>query len=112
MGIFYEADSLDQHEILPGFKARFVHTAQMTLVFWDIESGAILPEHQHPHEQVGQVTQGEFEMTINGETQVLRAGMLVCIPPNAVHSGRALSDCSILDIFCPVREDYREISAS
>lgn len=111
MAIFHTLDALPRHEILPGFKARFVHSAQMSLVFWDIEAGAVLPEHSHVHEQVGQVTKGEFEMTIDGVTKVLKAGMVVCIPSNAVHSGRALSDCCILDVFSPVREDYRAISA-
>ena len=66
-----------------------------------------MPEHNHPHEQVANVLDGRFELTIDGETRVLESGMVAIIPPNAVHSGRAISDCRILDVFYPIREDYR-----
>jgi quercetin dioxygenase-like cupin family protein len=49
----------------------------------------------------------EFELTIDDETQVLGPGTVTQIPGNAVHSGKALTDCRILDVFAPVREDYR-----
>jgi len=32
--------------------------------------------------------------------------MVVLIPSDAKHSGKALTDCTIIDIFNPVREDY------
>jgi len=46
-------------------------------------------------------------MTVNGQTQVCEAGGIVTIPPNALHSGKALTDCYIIDVFRPVREDYK-----
>jgi quercetin dioxygenase-like cupin family protein len=50
---------------------------------------------------------GSFELTIDGETLELEAGSVVIIPPNAVHSGRARTGCYVMDVFYPVREDYR-----
>ena len=49
---------------------------------------------------------GRFEITVDGETVVAEAGDCVVIRPNALHSGRAITDCLILDVFAPVREDY------
>lgn len=94
-------------EILPGFLARFLHSERMTFVKWDIRAGGILPEHSHPHEQVAHILAGQFELTVGGNRQVAGAGEVIVIPPNARHSGRAITDCEILDAFCPVREDYR-----
>jgi quercetin dioxygenase-like cupin family protein len=53
------------------------------------------------------VSEGEFELTVDGETEVLRPGVVAVIPSDAEHSGRALTDCRVIDIFHPVREDYR-----
>ncbi|MCK4639500.1 MAG: cupin domain-containing protein, partial [Bacteroidales bacterium] len=53
------------------------------------------------------VTEGEFELTLNGKTQVLNSGKIAVIPSNAKHSGKAITDCKIIDIFNPVREDYK-----
>jgi quercetin dioxygenase-like cupin family protein len=78
----------------------------MTFVFWEVEEGALLPEHSHMHEQVAHVIEGQFEITVDGETTVLEAGTVFVIPPHAVHSGRALTACRIVDSFAPVREDY------
>lgn len=102
--------SLPQHEVIEGYKARFVHSKSMTMVFWDIEAGASIPIHSHAHEQLSQVTEGEFEMVMNGRTFVLKPGSLLVIPSHAEHGGKALTRCKITDIFNPVREDYKALS--
>jgi quercetin dioxygenase-like cupin family protein len=94
--------------IIPGFQARFIHSAHMTFALWDIEAGAALPAHSHMHEQVTQVQEGEFELTVDGVTTKLERGMTMVIPPNVPHSGRALTTCKVLDVFWPVRLDYME----
>lgn len=105
---FIDLESGTPSEVIEGYRAQFVHTQRMSFAYWNISAGARLPEHSHPHEQVAHVLEGEFELTVGGETNVLRPGCVAVIPSNVVHSGRAVTDCKILDAFAPVREDYRE----
>jgi quercetin dioxygenase-like cupin family protein len=102
-----EINALPQHEIKEGFKARFVHTENLSLGYWDVEEGAVLPMHSHFHEQVTQVLEGKFELTVGDETKIYENGQLVVIAPHIVHGGKALTKCKIFDIFSPVREDYK-----
>ena len=46
-------------------------------------------------------------MTVNGETRRMTAGTVAVIGSNIVHLGRAVTDCRFVDVFHPVREDYR-----
>ena len=94
-------------EISKGFHARMFHTESMTLAYVSVDDGAMLPEHAHVHEQVLNLLEGRFELTVNGERHLLEAGDVFAIPSNAPHSGRALTACRILDVFQPVREDFR-----
>jgi len=103
---FLELKDIPTREIVPGYTARFVHTDNMTFAHWDIKADHPLPRHTHPHEQVAQVLEGRFEMTIEGRTQIMEPGMVAVIPPEAPHSGRSLTDCRILDVFYPVRQEY------
>ena len=105
---FLTLDDLDRTEEMPGFLGAFRHTEHMTMAHWSAEAGAEFPEHSHPHEQISIVTEGDFELTLDGETQVLRGGRVAVIPAKAPHSGRALTDCDIIDVFSPVRDDYRQ----
>jgi quercetin dioxygenase-like cupin family protein len=98
---------LEGKEILPGGRARFVHTVHMTLADWEFAADTLLPEHSHPHEQITNVLDGVFELTIEGEPHRLEAGMVAVIPPNARHSGKSITGCHLIDIFYPVREDFR-----
>lgn len=93
-------------ELVPGFDVRFVHSDNMTFAYWDIKKDALLPEHSHPHEQVANVIEGIFELTIDGVTEVVDNSNVAIIPSNKIHSGRALTDCKIMDVFYPIREDY------
>ena len=107
---FLDLNHRTRRELFRGFKGHFVHSATMTFVHWDIEPGALLPEHSHPHEQVVNMIEGEFELTINGQTQRLLPGHVAIIPAHALHSGKAITRCLILDAFCPIREDYRDLA--
>ena len=84
----------------------------MTFVYWTIEPGAVFPRHAHPHEQVVNLIEGEFELTIDDETRVLGPRSVAIIPSNTMHSGKALTPCRILDVFHPIREDYRSVDPS
>jgi quercetin dioxygenase-like cupin family protein len=99
--------SISPFEISKGFNARLIHTDAMTLAYVDVDDGADLPEHSHVHEQVLNLLEGRFELTVNSASHVLEAGDVFAIPSNAPHSGRALTKCRILDVFNPVREDFR-----
>jgi quercetin dioxygenase-like cupin family protein len=103
---FVSLDDLDPTEKIPGYFGRFVHGDTMTMARWEVEAGRSFPEHSHPHEQISIVVEGTFELTIDGETDVLEPGRVAVIPGGAVHSGTARTDCEIIDIFNPVREAY------
>ena len=102
-----ELSGLASRELLAGTQVRFVHGETMTVAYWRFEPGIPLPEHAHHHEQVTNVIEGEFDLTVEGETRRLGPGCVVVIPPDAQHSGRAVTACRIIDVFHPVREDYR-----
>jgi len=100
-------DEMEEKELVSGFKVRFIHSENMTFSYWRIEAGAELPEHSHPHEQVTNVLEGEFELTVDNKRKMLGPGSVVIIPPHAVHSGKSLTRSRIIDVFYPIREDYR-----
>ena len=94
-------------DLAPGFHARLVHAERMTIARVDIDAGSALPEHAHPHEQITTLVAGDFELTVGGEVHRMRAGCVVVIPGGVRHSALALTACRVIDVFQPVREDYR-----
>ena len=104
---FLNLKNLESREMMPGFYGRFIHGDSSTIVHRKIETNATLPEHSHPHEQVSNLLDGEFEMTINGRTKRLQEGAVAIIPPYAVHSDWTMTNCHFIDVFHSVREDYR-----
>lgn len=98
---------IEPREIIKGYHGRFVHMESFTVAFWDVEAGSEIPIHSHVNEQMMQVIEGEFELTVEGITKVYTPGMFVTIPSFAEHGGKAITDCKLTDIFCPVRDDYK-----
>ncbi|WP_435017066.1 cupin domain-containing protein [Tundrisphaera sp. TA3] len=72
------------------------------------EPNSEVPDHSHPHEQMGMMISGRAEFTIGGETRVLGPGDIWRIPGGVLHRVRSLDGPAVaLDVFHPVREDYR-----
>jgi quercetin dioxygenase-like cupin family protein len=104
---FFDTNQQKAREIIKGFFARFIHTDANTLSFVHIDNSAILPSHAHPHDQVTFVIEGQLEVTLAGETRILSPGMAFHAPTNVPHSARALTACYVVDVFNPVREDFK-----
>lgn len=105
---FPNADECSQHTIFPGVHIRTCAADKMMLSVVDIEPGAVVAEHSHPHEQVGMVLEGRATFFIGNEEKTLGPGDLYRIPGDVKHRVAALGEkVRALDIFYPVREDYR-----
>lgn len=103
----HQLKDVPSKEMFPGFTGRFIHTETMTFAYWDVKAGSVVPEHSHMHEQVAHLLEGKFTLTVDGVPFDLTTGNAAVIPSNIKHSGIAVTDCKLLDVFCPVREDYR-----
>ncbi|HSG67937.1 MAG TPA: cupin domain-containing protein [Bacteroidales bacterium] len=104
-----ELGALQESEPVAGYKARFVHTDNMTFAFWDIKQGHEVPQHSHPHEQVVKVLEGTLELVLDGLSYMLSPGLVLIIPPNTPHSAYSHTDCKAIDTFYPIREDYKTL---
>lgn len=80
----------------------------MTLSLVEMEPAALIPTHQHPHEQMGLMIEGEGVFTIGDEVREVRPGMIWTIPGGVPHTITAgPQGLRALDAFYPIREDYR-----
>jgi quercetin dioxygenase-like cupin family protein len=104
---FFKLSELEQKQPLPGGSARFVHSAHMTVAYWNLEAGTVIPSHSHPHEQIVNLLEGEFEFAVDGVQRRMEAGHVAVVPAHATHIGKALTPCRVIDIFYPVREDFK-----
>lgn len=94
-------------DLAPGLTGYYAHGKTMTLGLVEIKAGSNLPQHNHPHEQITYIVEGQLDMTIDGHYCPLTAGMYYVIPSNVMHGAVAITDCKVIDVFNPVREDYR-----
>ncbi|MCG9126827.1 cupin domain-containing protein [Candidatus Poribacteria bacterium] len=104
---FLNINSQPEISVFDGVKIQTIHGEKIMLSYVHLEPHSIVAEHSHPHEQMGMVLEGTFELTIDGESRTLNKGDTYLIPSNIKHSAKAFHSPAIaLDIFSPPREDY------
>lgn len=104
---FFNISDISEKEVVSGYHGRGIHTGSMSFMFWSVDEGAVMPLHSHHHEQVAHIIKGMFELTVDGETALLRPGQIAVIPPHVLHGGKAITSCELLDVFNPEREEYK-----
>jgi quercetin dioxygenase-like cupin family protein len=109
MPAFSKLTDLPARPILDGaIQGRYVHVNAMTIGEVSLNPNTVVPMHAHPHEQLTYVIEGRFQFTVGSETTVLEPGMVALIPGGVTHGGTTLTACKVIDIFSPIREDYRQ----
>jgi quercetin dioxygenase-like cupin family protein len=74
-----------------------------------LKKGCVVPQHRHDNEQITYVLEGALRLRLGEDgAQVVdvRAGEVLCIPPNLPHSAEALEDTLDVDVFDPPRRDW------
>lgn len=108
---FIDINSIPPISPVPGCRMRTPHGQHLMLSYLEMDDGAEVPMHSHPHEQGGMLLQGKVQLTIGDETRVVEAGSLFIIPPGVPHRAVAVGGpARVLDVFSPVREDYAELT--
>lgn len=100
-------NDITNREIVPGFTGKYYHTDNLSIGWLDAKAGYTVPIHSHIHEQVSFVQEGKLLFTIEEKEFILEAGMAITIAPNLKHGATAVTDCKLIDVFNPVREDYK-----
>lgn len=101
----------DWVQIAPGLRRKLIHTANLMQVVVEFSNGpASVPDpfHDHPHEQVSYVAEGELILFIQGiGEKTLRQGDLFAIPSGIPHTVQILTPVvRIIDSFTPLREEF------
>jgi len=99
-------DSVELEHLNPLLRRQFVVGEKVMVARVLLKRGCVVPPHSHHNEQVTYILEGALKFGLNGEEVVVRAGEVLCIPPNVPHQAVALEDTVDLDIFTPPREDW------
>lgn len=83
------------------------HSEHLMLVKHLFKKGWIGAAHAHPHHQLVYVISGSIAVTVNGQTQTVKAGESFTVDGGVEHQATALDDAEVLDVFTPIREEYR-----
>ena len=108
---FYEDVQRSWIDIEPGIRRKIVgHTPNLLAAVVLFDKGAVGAAHGHAgHEQIAYVLAGAFEVEVEGEKRVLRAGDAFIADKNIRHGVVALEqDSRLLDVFSPRRDDFIE----
>lgn len=105
---YFNLEERAKKTLFGAITARTFWGEQMLLSMVDLPAQSVVPMHSHPHEQAGIVLSGELTFTIGGETRTLFPGDMYIIPGGVEHTVAAgNAPAQALDIFSPVREDYK-----
>jgi quercetin dioxygenase-like cupin family protein len=102
--ITVEIGTLPVIERLPGWRGRYFDSPNMTFAHYEFDAGASIHPHSHAQEEVYQIIEGELELTVDGIARRLGPGFAGIVPPDAIHSVRAISQGKVIIVDCPRRE--------
>lgn len=82
-----------------GIRAWILQGSQHQLVFFEMDSSAVVPEHFHDYPQWGMMIDGKMELTVDGQAHLVERGDEYLIPAGAKHFAKFLEKCRVVDLF-------------
>ena len=105
---FPEPGECGHHTVFDAVKVRTAAGERMQLSLVDMPPGSVIDWHSHPNEQVGMVVAGRATFHVGEEVKELEAGDFYVIPGGVRHKVVTGEEAlRALDVFDPVRDEYR-----
>jgi quercetin dioxygenase-like cupin family protein len=98
--------SVELENLNPLLQRQFVVGQSVMIARVLLKKGCVVPLHSHHNEQVTYILEGALKFVLKDGEVTVRAGEVLCIPPDVPHEAIALEDTVDLDIFTPPREDW------
>lgn len=103
----YKPDPSAYRELIPGvFIKTLTYGSNSLLCEFQLKQGAVIPAHQHPHEQTGYLVRGSVRFFGDEGETVVEPGCSWNFKGGVSHGAEALVDSVLVEVFSPVREDY------
>jgi unsaturated pyranuronate lyase len=99
-------EDVERDQVNPLFSRQLVVGEKVMVARILLRKGALVPLHHHENEQLSYILEGALKFQIDGHDVMVKAGEVLCIPPNMPHAAEALEDTLDLDIFHPPRADW------
>ncbi|NNG46108.1 MAG: cupin domain-containing protein [Deltaproteobacteria bacterium] len=105
---FWKPEDIPPRELAPGVIAKIASGEKVMLSLVALAPNAVVPEHAHPHEQMGMMVTGTLELTVAGETRTLSGNAIFLVPGGVSHKAVAGPQGAMtLEAFSPPREEFR-----
>ena len=105
---FYDLAGRTAKELFAGVTTQTFWGDKMLVSRVTFAPDVVVPEHTHPHEQFGVILTGDLELTVGGETMLLRPGDMYMVPGGVAHSAKAGPEgFTAAEVFSPVRDDLK-----
>lgn len=101
---------LDALAVWDGVRARRVSGERCMFAVVELEPNAFVPEHVHPHEQLGIVLRGGGRFRVGDEVRDVEPGStwrILSGVPHEFQVGR--EGAVVIDVFAPDREDWADL---
>ena len=85
---YVDKKDCSHHQIFAGVDFFTTCGERMTLSLVEMQPHAVIPEHSHPHEQLGMLIAGTLHFTIGGESRVVTPGQMWRISWRSAPRGR------------------------
>ena len=102
----FKWDTVATEQVTDNIKRRIIVGTKEMLVRWELNKGALVARHSHPHEQIVVMMHGKLRLIVGDAETIMGRDDIAVIPPNVPHEAQALEDTVVMDIFSPPREDF------
>ncbi len=100
-------------EVKPGLRRQIMdYDSDLMLVIVYFNTGVRADRHEHVHQQITYVAKGKFEVDVNGQVEVLKAGDSFIIPSHQMHGATCVEEGILIDTFSPRRDDFLDPQAT
>src|SRR3989304_6063020 len=97
---------LESEQVPPQTPRRLRWGQRLMAAYLEFKRGAVVPVHQHEHEQLTHCISGLMRFTLPDGELLLRQGEGLLIPGNVPHGAEFLEDTVEMDFFSPPRQDW------
>jgi quercetin dioxygenase-like cupin family protein len=106
---FVHFDDVRAFELAAGVSARPLFGASVMISLVEADPDSVVAAHSHANEQLGLVLRGLQVLVVNGVEHPLEPMDAYVVPPGVEHGARfGPEGATLLDVFHPVRHDYRQ----